>query len=309
MCTIAPPPAFAITRPTASDIRNGPVRLTPITACQRSCSKSRNAWSWSIPALLTSTSMRPSQRSAAASTAARTCSGSLTSAVCAHALPPLSSIDAETASTSDAVRAMSITSAPSAANRRATASPMPRPPPVTMTCRPCWDKRLPSTNGTSICDGGRGRQADPRLEMIYDQVVIERIEVRGVGPDVDRYSWASDLDQQYGTLTIVRMFDDQGFEGVGAAPSYSTGRFDLAILETLRHLAPRVLGADPLEREAVWYGLQDLALEVLLGAQSALDIALWDIVAQRAGVPLHQLLGGSRKRLPAYASTPLLADA
>ena len=147
------------------------------------------------------------------------------------------------------------------------------------------------------------------VEMIYDQIVIERIEVRAVGPDVDRYSWASDLDQQYGTLTIVRMFDDQGFEGVGATPSYSTGRFDLAILETLRHLAPRVLGADPMEREAVWYGLQDLALEVLLGAQSALDIALWDIVAQRAGVPLHQLLGGSRKRLPAYASTPLLADA
>jgi L-alanine-DL-glutamate epimerase-like enolase superfamily enzyme len=146
-------------------------------------------------------------------------------------------------------------------------------------------------------------------DMIYDQIVIERIEVRAVGPDVDRYSWASDLDQQYGTLTVVRMFDDQGFEGVGATPSYSTGRFDLAILETLRHLAPRVLGADPMEREAVWYGLQDLALEVLLGAHSALDIALWDIVAQRAGVPLHQLLGGSRKRLPAYASTPLLADA
>jgi L-alanine-DL-glutamate epimerase-like enolase superfamily enzyme len=145
--------------------------------------------------------------------------------------------------------------------------------------------------------------------MIYDQIVIERIQAAAIGPDVDRYSWASDLDQQYGTLTIVRAFDDKGFEGVGATPSYSTGRFDLAILETLRHLAPRVVGTDPLEREAVWYGLQDFALPVLLGAQSALDIALWDIVAQRAGVPLHQLLGGSRTRLLAYASTPLLPDA
>jgi L-alanine-DL-glutamate epimerase-like enolase superfamily enzyme len=145
--------------------------------------------------------------------------------------------------------------------------------------------------------------------MIYDQVVIERIEARAVGPDVDRYSWASDLEQQYGTLTIVRLFDDQGFEGLGATPSYSTGRFDRSVLETLRHLAPRVVGADPLQREAVWYGLQDFALPLLPGAQSALDIALWDIAAQRAGVPLHQLLGGSRTRLPAYASTPLLADA
>lgn len=145
--------------------------------------------------------------------------------------------------------------------------------------------------------------------MIYDQTVIERIEARTVGPDVDRYSWASDLDQQYGTLTIVRVFDDQGCEGIGATPSYSTGRFDLSILETLRHLAPRVVGADPLQREAVWYGLRDFALPLLPGAQSTLDIALWDIAAQRAGVPLHQLLGGSRTRLPAYASTPLLADA
>jgi L-alanine-DL-glutamate epimerase-like enolase superfamily enzyme len=145
--------------------------------------------------------------------------------------------------------------------------------------------------------------------MIYDQTVIERIEARAVGPDVDRYSWASDLDQQYGTLTIVRAFDDEGFEGIGATPSYSTGRFDRSILETLRHLAPRVVGADPMQREAVWYGLQDFALPLLPGAQSTLDIALWDIAAQRAGVPLHQLLGGSRTRLPAYASTPLLTDA
>src|SRR5438094_3779765 len=138
------------------------------------------------------------------------------------------------------------------------------------------------------------------------KVVIERIEARAVGPNVDRYSWASDLEQQYGTLTIVRAFDDQGFEGVGATPSYSTGRFDLSILETLRHLAPRVVGADPMRREAVWYGLQDFALPLLPGAQAALDIALWDIAAQSAGVPLHRLLGGSRTRLPAYASTPLL---
>ena len=145
--------------------------------------------------------------------------------------------------------------------------------------------------------------------MIYDQIVIQRIEARAIGPDVDRYSWASDLDQQYGTLTVVRVLDDSGIEGVGATPSYSTGRFDLSILETLRHLAPRVLGADPQQREAVWYGLQDFALPLLPGAQSTLDIALWDIAAQQAGVPLHQLLGGSRTRLPAYASTPLLADA
>ena len=78
----------------------------------------------------------------------------------------------------------------------------------------------------SLCDGRGDRQA---AAMIYDQIVIQRIDVRAIGPDVERYSWASDLDQQYGTLTIVRAFDDQGRDGVGATPSYSTGRFDLSI--------------------------------------------------------------------------------
>jgi L-alanine-DL-glutamate epimerase-like enolase superfamily enzyme len=138
--------------------------------------------------------------------------------------------------------------------------------------------------------------------------MIERIEVLAVGPDVARHSWASDLQPQYPTLTIVRVFDDGGLEGVGATPSYSTGRFDTSMAETLRHLAPRIIGSDPRLREQTWYGLLDFALPLLSGAQSVLDIALWDVAAQMAGVPVYQLLGGARTRLPAYASTPLLSD-
>ena len=47
--------------------------------------------------------------------------------------------------------------------------------------------------------------------------------------------------------------------------------------------------------------------------RSALDIAQWDLVARRAGVPLHELIAprpadASRDRLPAYASLPTLAS-
>jgi L-alanine-DL-glutamate epimerase-like enolase superfamily enzyme len=138
---------------------------------------------------------------------------------------------------------------------------------------------------------------------------IERVEVSAVGPDVALQGWASDLPPQHATLTIVRVFDEAGLEGVGATPSYSSGRFDLAVLESLRLIAQRVIGEDPQLREGIWHHLQDLTLPVLPGAQAALDIALWDLVARRAGVPLYQLLGGARTRLPAYASTPMLADA
>ena len=110
-------------------------------------------------------------------------------------------------------------------------------------------------------------------------------------------------------MTIVRVFDEDGYEGVGATPSYSSGRWDLSMLESLRLLAPRIVGKDPLLREGLWHELNDLVLPVLPGAQAAIDIALWDVVARRAGIPLYRLLGGARERLPAYASTPMLADA
>ena len=139
--------------------------------------------------------------------------------------------------------------------------------------------------------------------------MIERIEVAAVGPDVALQSWASELPPQNATLTIVRVFDEDGTEGIGATPSYSTGRFDRAVLESLRLIAPRVIGKDPGLREGIWHALDDLTLPVLPGARSALDIALWDLLACRSGMPLYRLLGGARERLPAYASTPMLADA
>jgi L-alanine-DL-glutamate epimerase-like enolase superfamily enzyme len=137
--------------------------------------------------------------------------------------------------------------------------------------------------------------------------MIERINVYAMRPDVERFSWADTLPDQYMTATIVRVFDDSGSEGVGTTPSYSRSAVDLGVYEALRVLAPRVLGSGLLRQESLGPALDDLTLPVLPGAVSALDIALWDASARRLGVPLYQLIGGARESLLAYASTPLLA--
>lgn len=73
------------------------------------------------------------------------------------------------------------------------------------------------------------------------------------------------------------------------------------------HLRPLALDQDAsdthlitrIERTLHNIGRSGLALHAISG----LDIALWDIRAKLAGVPLHQLLGGAKhKHVPAYAS-------
>lgn len=137
---------------------------------------------------------------------------------------------------------------------------------------------------------------------------IERVRVYAVGPDTPRYAWAEGMPEQFMTNNIVRLTTRGGLEGVGGAASFSEIGFDCAVAETMRHLVPHVLGATPLQREALWQRLHDLNLPQAPQAHSAIDIALWDLAAKHAGLPLYQMLGGARSRILSYASTPLLPD-
>src|SRR6056297_1368391 len=105
------------------------------------------------PALFTSTS-RPPNDSTVASTSASTASRSVTSHSTASALPPSSRMPSATGSTFSCSREHTTTSAPSAANRSATARPMPLDAPVTTA--------VPETENLS----GMGvTSAPPRIKL------------------------------------------------------------------------------------------------------------------------------------------------
>ena len=106
-------------------------------------------------------------------------------------------------------------------------------------------------------------------------------------------------------LVTVRLRDSDGAEGVGY--SYTVGRNGAAAHAVLaRDLPEVVLGEEADRIEALWqkvwwaqhYGGRG-GPTVL--AQSALDIALWDLKARRLGQPLWRLLGGFDPAVPCYA--------
>lgn len=104
---------------------------------------------------------------------------------------------------------------------------------------------------------------------------------------------------------IVRVQTDEGLIGYGEAhPGRSPGAVTNLINQTLD---PLLVGMDPCDVVGVWARVNRMQLSSHgLGAGAALalsgiDLALWDIRGKAAGMPLYRLLGGSRKRLPAYA--------
>ncbi len=137
---------------------------------------------------------------------------------------------------------------------------------------------------------------------------IERIEVSVVGPEERRYTWSHDLPPQYQSNTLIRVFTDEGIEGVGAVWNAASHDHDRYTAESLRHLLPILIGRDPLDRDGLRHDLRPRVFPQPPGALALIDIALWDLAAKREGLPLYRLLGGARNRIPAYASTPMLAD-
>lgn len=105
-------------------------------------------------------------------------------------------------------------------------------------------------------------------------------------------------------LNTVRVVDAEGAEGLGY--TYTVGRNGSAIAAILKDEMPEMLighDADCIESlwQRMWWGLHYGGRggpPVL--ALSAIDIALWDLKARRANLPLWKLLGGYDPRVPCY---------
>ncbi len=105
---------------------------------------------------------------------------------------------------------------------------------------------------------------------------------------------------------LVRVKTDEGIEGWGEIFGHAVNPVSRAALHSL--IIPFFIGKDPTSLAALMSEAQRKfhgfgRTGPVLYALSGIDIALWDILAKKAGLPLYQLLGGcSRTKIEAYAS-------
>jgi L-alanine-DL-glutamate epimerase-like enolase superfamily enzyme len=136
--------------------------------------------------------------------------------------------------------------------------------------------------------------------------VIQSVEILQVdlAPKVVR----TDAIQAFVTqeTPLVRIRCDDGAEGTGY--SYTIGTGGSSVVALLRdHLAPRLVGRDPAAIEAIWKDLFFATHATAVGAitslaLAAVDTALWDLKAKRAGLPLWKAAGGARQEVPLYTT-------
>jgi L-alanine-DL-glutamate epimerase-like enolase superfamily enzyme len=107
-------------------------------------------------------------------------------------------------------------------------------------------------------------------------------------------------------LVIVKVDTTEGISGCGY--TYTIGIGGTAIKDMIEdYLGDELIGANPLMVEQIWEKMWWKTHWVGRGglvsfALSALDIALWDIIAKHSHCPLYQILGGYNRRIPAYGS-------
>jgi L-alanine-DL-glutamate epimerase-like enolase superfamily enzyme len=103
-------------------------------------------------------------------------------------------------------------------------------------------------------------------------------------------------------LGVVTVRTDQGAEGHSfiGAHAMSGDRWGADLLQFLK---PVLLGRNALDLGRLWHDMYGRSGFLMMPVLAAADIALWDLAGRVMGQPIHRLLGTSRDRALAYASS------
>ncbi len=139
-----------------------------------------------------------------------------------------------------------------------------------------------------------------------NELHIKKVEIFATGdPNAETVRWAYYMGEIYTTNIICKITTECGLVGLGATIAYTEHDFDLSIAEAVKPYLPGLIGRSVLDREAIWDWMASRPNWMAFPTISIIDIALWDLAAKHAKLPLYQFLGAKRDKILSYASTPM----
>jgi L-alanine-DL-glutamate epimerase-like enolase superfamily enzyme len=122
-----------------------------------------------------------------------------------------------------------------------------------------------------------------------------------------KYVWRKGLpgSGESNISTRLTIKTDEGIDGVAYA---ARGPIFVDLVD--RRLRGILIGQDPLLKEHLWHEAWEIDRieELPIYALGVIDIALWDLTAKVAGLPLYKVIGGARDSIDCYASTVTFRD-
>lgn len=163
-----------------------------------------------------------------------------------------------------------------------------------------------SANAIDLLTAFSGKDAK-RYEQYFqysEQTKIVSVEIHAVGNESTTARYTDEALAWKEVNNILKITTADGYEAVSGVDTYYQGEFSDKHFMELKGVAADLLDLqtlDPVEVRAILLQKQpDLSDE----ARASIDIALWDLAARKADLPLHELLGSKRKSIEPYASLP-----
>jgi L-alanine-DL-glutamate epimerase-like enolase superfamily enzyme len=139
---------------------------------------------------------------------------------------------------------------------------------------------------------------------VFDIILIKITKVIITHTDIYRFSIPMEPfaiatgTMEYAQNVFIRVHTDAGFYGVGECSAFPmiVGETQATCLVMAREFAKLWKGSDALDIPARLQQLHDFTAGNTT-IKSAFDMALYDIAAKNAGLPLYQFLGGQKRKV------------
>ena len=136
-------------------------------------------------------------------------------------------------------------------------------------------------------------------------------------PNNGKAHWVSHFRVPHANELLVILETDEGIEGFGLTTSYT--KIDPLVDALTSGLADFIIGTDPLSPEQIYNNIfsttwkrisfeRGWSREAIVRLSAAIDIACWDIIGKKAGLPLYRLMGGWRHEVPYYVTCAYYQD-